>query len=289
MEKIYISDLDWTLLRNDATLSNYSRTNLNKLINDGINFTVASARSIYSIQRILKGLTLRLPVIESNGAYISDFKTGEHLIINHIDAELCFDLLFLMAKYNCIPYVSAFDGEKNNLYYTETNNYGMQWYLNDRIKIKDNRLSRINDFREVLNEYVVCFTVINELKRLMELEEELKNKYFNMLEIHIMENKYSPGWYWLSIQDKNATKARAIKTLMKEVGLEKYEINVFGDEINDIKMFAMADKAVAVKNAKDELKKYAQEIIGENQEDSVVKYILNDVYGEKIQLRGKIS
>lgn len=289
MSKIYISDLDGTLLRNDATLSDYSRRNLVELINSGIKFTVASARSIYSIQKILQGLPLKLPVIEFNGAYISDFKTGEHLIINDIYTQLCFDLLTLMDKYNGIPYVSTFDGAKNNLYYKETNNYGMQWYLNDRIKAKDKRLSQVNDFKEVLKEHVVCFTIINEKEKLIELEEELKYRYSDVLEIHIMENKYSPGWYWLSIHDKNATKAKAIETLVKKMSFEKHETIVFGDEVNDIKMFKMADKAVAVKNAKAKLKKYAKEIIGENQEDSVVKYILKDAYGEENQLQEQIS
>lgn len=289
MSKIYISDLDGTLLRNDATLSDYSRRNLVQLINSGIKFTVASARSIYSIQRILQGVPLKLPIIEFNGAYISDFTTGEHLVINDIYTQLCFDLLALMDKYEFIPYVSTFDGEKNNLYYKEANNYGMQWYLNDRIKVKDKRLNQIKDFRQVINEHVVCFTIINEKEKLIELEEDLKCRYSDELEMHIMENQYSPGWYWLSIYNKNATKAKAIERLVRETGLQQYETIVFGDEVNDIKMFKMADRAVAVKNAKDKLKKIAKEIIGENKDDSVVKYILKDAYEQKNQLKEQIS
>ncbi|MCT4564925.1 MAG: HAD family hydrolase [Maledivibacter sp.] len=289
MGKIYISDLDGTLLRNDATLSEYSRKNLIEIINRGINFTIASARSIYSIQRILKGLPFKLPVIEFNGAYISDFNTGEHLIINDIHSELCFDLLTLMDKYNGIPYVSTFDGEKNNLYYRETNNYGMEWYLNDRIRMNDKRLRRVNDFRKIVKEHIVCFTIINKKEKLIELEKELKYRYAHALEIHIMENKYSPGWYWLSIHDKKATKARAIQTLRNTMDLNNHETIVFGDEVNDVHMFKMADKAVAVKNAKAELKKHAKEIIGRNEEDSVVKYILKDVYGGENQIKEQIS
>ena len=66
MNRVYISDLDGTLLRNDATLSDYSRRSLTKLINDGIKFTVASARNIYSIKEILGDLPLDSWILESH-------------------------------------------------------------------------------------------------------------------------------------------------------------------------------------------------------------------------------
>ena len=75
-EALYISDLDGTLLQGDATLSPYSRQLLNSLLQEGLPFTVASARSIVSMQPILKDVALSLPVIEFNGAFISDLATG---------------------------------------------------------------------------------------------------------------------------------------------------------------------------------------------------------------------
>ena len=45
---------------------------------------------------------------------------------------------------------------------------------------------------------------------------------------------------------------------------------VFGDSLNDISMFKIADESYAVANAMDELKKIATYIIGSNEEDSVV-------------------
>jgi hydroxymethylpyrimidine pyrophosphatase-like HAD family hydrolase len=56
MSKIYVSDLDGTLLRNDGTISNFSKENLTRLLNDGMYFTAASARSVVAMQKILKGI-----------------------------------------------------------------------------------------------------------------------------------------------------------------------------------------------------------------------------------------
>jgi len=50
---------------------------------------------------------------------------------------------------------------------------------------------------------------------------------------------------------------------------------VFLDNENDIPMFKLAPQSIAVDSATVELKKYATSIIGSNNEDSVVKYIIN--------------
>ena len=50
---------------------------------------------------------------------------------------------------------------------------------------------------------------------------------------------------------------------------------MFGDHNNDIEMFQEADRAIAVANATDELKALATQVIGPNDEDSVVRYLLD--------------
>ncbi|TVR54745.1 MAG: HAD family phosphatase, partial [Puniceicoccaceae bacterium] len=51
-----MSDLDGTLLRNDATLSGFARTTLHLLVAEGLHFTVASARSVGCIRPMLAGV-----------------------------------------------------------------------------------------------------------------------------------------------------------------------------------------------------------------------------------------
>jgi hydroxymethylpyrimidine pyrophosphatase-like HAD family hydrolase len=101
-------------------------------------------------------------------------------------------------------------------------------------------------------------------------------EFSKQVEIHLSENQYSPGWYWLTIHDYKASKDQAIKTLIQEYGYDQNQLTVFGDNVNDIKMLKSASEAVAVRNATDELKRYATRIIGSNEEDSVVKYIKED-------------
>jgi 5-amino-6-(5-phospho-D-ribitylamino)uracil phosphatase len=277
MNKIYISDLDGTLLRNDGAISEFSRNTLRKSIDEGLIFTVASARSVVSIAECLGGLKLKLPVIEFNGAFISDLETGEHEIIQYIDRNIVSDIYQVILDNECFPFIASFNGTEDCVYYQKIINEGMLWYLDDRSKNKDRRLRQISDFKNSFEDKIVCWTIINTLEILKELQLEIDSKFGETVETHLYENRYFNGWYWLTINDCKATKANAMSILLENYGLQEEEVIVFGDHCNDLSMFQTADRAIAVANAIDELKEIATEIIGENEDDSVVKYITRGI------------
>ena len=273
MKTLYISDLDGTLLQDDASLSDYSRTCLQKLIYNGLPFTVASARSVVSMKSLLTGLRLNLPVIEFNGAFISDLSTGRHHIVNAIKKNLAEEIYDMAVSHGQRVFVSTFDGLKDRLYYCDIVNNGMKWYLEDRQRAGDERLCFLTDLKSAFNDQIVCLTIIGDEKNLKELVQKIENRFKTQIELHYMENQYSPGWYWLTVHDLHATKDQAIDRLMKDFGMDDYHLTVFGDNDNDIKMFQAADRAIAVSNAKENLISYADQIIGSNHEDAVVCFI----------------
>ena len=67
----YISDLDGTLLNHEGQLPKDSINRLNRLIAQGLNFTIATARNYDSAYPLLSGLNLRHPVILFNGVYLT--------------------------------------------------------------------------------------------------------------------------------------------------------------------------------------------------------------------------
>ena len=105
------------------------------------------------------------------------------------------------------------------------------------------------------------------------LAQVLRSRFPNCLDMHLFENPYQPDWYWLTLQDAQATKANGIRELQMLRGLQNHDLTVFGDHNNDISMFQLADVAVATANATPELRQHATEIIGHHSEDSVVKYL----------------
>ena len=72
---LYVSDLDGTLLDGDGQLPENSVQRINKLIDNGLNFTIATARNYDSAYPLLKGLNIKHPVILFNGVYLTELHT----------------------------------------------------------------------------------------------------------------------------------------------------------------------------------------------------------------------
>ncbi len=274
--RLYISDLDGTLLADNARLSDTSRRGLIHLLQSGVPFTVASARSIVSIRHTLGDLPLSLPVIEINGAFITDYATGRHEVINSIPRDRVETVYDHIDRLHLIPILSAFDGQRDRVYHSRLANPGMEWYYNERKGMNDNRLTPVESFPSIFDSRIVAFTVIDTRQKLLPLAEQIQGGLADSLESHFFENPYSPGWWWLTIHDKSACKSRAVRTVAAAAGYDLKQVVVFGDNLNDIKMFQTGCHPVAVANATDDLKRHAAEIIGDNNSDSVVRYILRN-------------
>lgn len=272
----YVTDLDGTLLQNDGTLSAFARENLTRLLEAGTAFTVASARSSVSIRETLGELPLRLPVIEINGAFVTDYATMEHLVVNDIDKSVLEALYAEVLAAGCVCFVSTFNGTEDCLYHPEIVNEGIGFYYDNRYFCKDKRLRPLLGAETPFEDAVVALTVIERVDTLVPLARRIKERFGKALITHLFENIYSPGWWWLTIHDRRACKSIAIQEIAERRGLSLERLTVFGDSANDLGMFRMAPRAVAVENAISALRAEAGEIIGPNHQDAVVRYILAD-------------
>jgi len=142
------------------------------------------------------------------------------------------------------------------------------------VECGETRLGPTENIRDTFADNVVALTVVDTFQRLQSLAQQLREEFDGHLETHFFENIYSPPWWWLTIHDKKACKSIAIKTLLDITGFSDTDAVVFGDNLNDIKMFESASRAIAVENAIDEVKQHANEVTGSNEDDSVIKYIM---------------
>jgi 5-amino-6-(5-phospho-D-ribitylamino)uracil phosphatase len=276
MQPLYICDLDGTLLRNDASLSGYARAELVSLVREGTALTVASARSVPSMKALLGDIPFRLPVIEANGAFVSDYATGRHLHVSAIPAGTAAPAYQTILSCGCLPFLPVYAGDRDLVYFRDAVNDGMRAYMEERRVYRDERLRHAADLGQVVSDpanRLVGFTVIDVLEKITPLAAEILRLYPGELTPTIYEYRYFPGWHFLTIHDRRATKDQAIRALTGMTGLDGAPLIVFGDDLNDEGMFRIADHAVAPANARDTIKRLAHEVIGANEEDSVVRWI----------------
>ena len=274
--RLYISDLDGTLLNGSGKLSDFSRDNLKRLLEAGLNFTVASARAINEIKPVLGDIPIKLPVIAINGAYLSDYKTGRHLIINSLEKSIAEAIFDIIRKANLWPFVCTFNGTDDRLYYQTLSHPAMHWYRQAILALNDQLLRETVNLASVFNETVISLAVMGDKEPVGRVAQMLDEQFPGQLENFYFENPYSPGFWWLTIHDKKACKSIALRELLNMTGFKREQLTVFGDHINDIRMLELAGKAVVVENADERTKAAADEIIGTNDDDSVVKYLLEE-------------
>ncbi|TVR47229.1 MAG: HAD-IIB family hydrolase, partial [Puniceicoccaceae bacterium] len=282
-ELLFVTDLDGTLLRNDATLSAFARTTLQQLLAEGLHFTVASARSVASIRPMLAGLDLRLPVIEFNGAFVTDLESGRHRAVCALEQEWVDQILQAGKAAGLTPCVSWFDGERDQLRIPVGANEGIDWYHRDRKSAGDPRLGDGWDRRSFAGGGVVCLTFIEREQVLAGLVSALEAWNAGRIELHLQENPYAPGWWWLTVRSRDACKSRALRHLRESICPELVGLPVvaFGDHDNDRELLLAADTGIAVANATAELRGVADQIIGSNEEDAVVRTIADLFRGGK--------
>ena len=90
--------------------------------------------------------------------------------------------------------------------------------------------------------------------------------------------------YLTNIVHSTLSKAKSLLKLKEDYVFDR--LVVFGDSLNDISMFKIADESYAVSNARDELKELATQVIGYNEEDSVAHF-LESVMEESLKIQRK--
>ena len=81
---------------------------------------------------------------------------------------------------------------------------------------------------------------------------------------------------YIEVFAPGVSKAAAILELKRRLGAGY--VTVYGDNLNDIPMFAVADEAVAVGNALPEVRKAASRVIDRNTDDAVARDIFRQEY-----------
>ena len=87
MNKLFITDLDGTLLDSNGKVSEKTKEIINALTNKGVSFAVATARTILSVSNILDGVNITAPSVLMNGVCTYDMAEGKYLHCHYIDPK----------------------------------------------------------------------------------------------------------------------------------------------------------------------------------------------------------
>ena len=263
--RLYVTDLDGTFLRSDASLSDYSVNTLNRLLSEGVNFTYATARSFASAAPLVKGLVLTCPAVTFNGVFVINPISGEHIIENTYSPQALATAKEFLESGNYAPLVYSYIDGKERVSFLANRANEVKGYLDSRKG--DKRLRACRNYKELFEGNIFYFTVINA------------NDYAPLDSVFTAENGFSRNiqqdtyddTVWYEIYDKSAGKVNAVLQVKELLGAD--ELICFGDNFNDMQMIEAAELGIAVSNACPELKTAADIVIESNDNDAVVNFI----------------
>lgn len=273
---IYVCDLDGTLLRPEGTLSAFAKRGLNTLLDGGVRLTIASSRATPAMRALLPGVRLSLPVIEFNGAFISELESGRHLAMNALSADAACVVVEAITATGSDPVLSTWDGSRDRVHFGSRSNQGTAWYVDEKRRYRDPRLTLCADFLAAARSEVVASVVAFAPDReAAHLEGRLRELVAEDAFVNCAQNYYCPGWTELQVQHRKAEKGAALPSLLSACEADGAEVVACGDHLNDLGLFAKATRSIAPANAHPAVLERATEVVGPNDDDGIVRYLLD--------------
>ena len=272
MYKLIAIDLDGTLVTDEKELTLRTIEVIKKASEKGVRIMLSSGRSFYRLEKFIDALGLRKEnqcTICFNGAIIIENITKEVLYSKNLDMEEVKELIHLGKKLELPIMIYAKDA-----HYVEKIPEVLQKNTNNLqgMNLKIVKFNEIN-FNEKQNYiYKICF--IDNPEKIIEKRKEISKEMIEKYEITSSVPEY------LEIVKKGIKKSEAIKFVMEKYGIKREEVMAIGDGENDVEMLSFAGVGVAMENAKEDVKKFADVVTTSNNDDGVAnaieKYILKE-------------
>ena len=130
---LYVTDLDGTLLNKQDRIHPESIRIINHLIEQGMAFTYATARSLSSASIVTQGLSTNIPVIVYNGAFMINPATREILSRESFCPEEMRRVTDILSQLDISPLVYSFvEGAEKVSWIVSRENEGIRRYLDNR-------------------------------------------------------------------------------------------------------------------------------------------------------------
>ncbi len=256
MIKLVASDIDGTLITEGThEFPEELGAVIDRLKNLGIMFVAASGRQYKSMYRLFKEKADDVVFVAGNGSYIRcrDYDIKEQRIPKESLEVLIKELRAMQRQGYC------FVAESKATAYVETDS---------------------EEFKNLLvNGYHYEITQVRDI--LEECDDVLKISLYHKTEIQAAADKMILEWQgrlkvlrsgtnWVDFMPSGVDKGSAIASIQQVMGIRKEETMVFGDNSNDVGMFAQAKYSFAVENAAKEVQKQAAHLAGGPEKQGVI-------------------
>lgn len=259
---VLLSDMDGTLLNSKKLINEVDLAAIQRFIDLGGHFTVATGRTLQAFERYRDSLKLNMPVIMYNGAAIYDYSSGKALYTHPLPDE-CRNISkeLLEAMPDAGGEVLKLDGT----YVFRNNDY-------QKLHTK---LCGITPFYSTLDEIPeggwlkVLFAMAPDDMEYIEILVRQKN-YETVSFVKSSEMFYE-------MLPVGVSKGSALAHYRRLDGMTDFKFVAIGDFDNDIEMIREADLGVCPANAEESVKKASDLVLNKTNDEGAVAELINHI------------
>lgn len=237
---LFVSGVDGILVDKNNKISAFSKVELNRMIDDGLKFTLSTMRTPASLIEPLSDIHFKYPVIVMDGAALYDVKKSEYVKEYVISGESSTELIKLMKLNEMHPHINVIIDDTLLIYYED---------MEDKINNDLINKLRMSPYRNYIkrefpgDENVVYFMLLDHSEKIDKFDLLLKtNGYYDRFKILKYQSEEYEGYSYIKIYNKNASKDRMLKYLRDKYEIDnvltfgtvegKYDINIKENDFN---------------------------------------------------------
>ncbi|MCM1415692.1 MAG: HAD hydrolase family protein [bacterium] len=213
---LFISGVDDTLADANGRLSDYSRVELNRMLDDGVRFTLSTMRTPASLHRFAQDIRLNLPVIAMDGAVLYDINENTYLKAYVISKSQSLRILEMIREMGYTCFVNCVIDDVLVICYEEEMGGVQEEILREMRKSPYRNYLKMGeiDFRGVV--YFMMLYPEEDIERIYRALEE--TGIVKELKVLKYASKEYSGYSYIKIYNKNAVRENMNRYLMEMTG-----------------------------------------------------------------------
>ncbi|MDR0450698.1 MAG: Cof-type HAD-IIB family hydrolase [Treponema sp.] len=261
-------DLDGTTLNPDKVFSERTLRALRGCRERGLELLIVTGRAVEAAEKYRAALDARGPMVYFNGALVADMPGGTVLSATLLDleaVEFCVGLSRSMGVYYQV-FLPGAPGDPRQRLIAE------RWCPEAEMYLGHTGIrAEIRDIREA----IAAPGLGGCVKSMFVAEPEVQDRIRPRLEERFGASLYVARTLrtFLEIMNPRVSKGEGLRIALERRGLGPAEALAFGDEENDLPMFAAAGFSVAPANAKEPVRLAADLLVPSNAEDGVAAFL----------------
>ncbi len=210
-DRLFVAELDDMLSPSTEELLPYTTVEINRMLDEGLKFTIVTMRTPASLMKPLADVRLNLPVVVMNGAALYDIRENSYVKAYIISNDTCEKIRGIIAAEGMNCFTNALRGDTLMIYYDKLENAAEKSIYNSLKKSPYRNYVNLTPPHE---DRVIYLMVVDTLEKINALREKIaESEAGALVKILCYPSDDYKGFGYVKIYNKNADRKNMLRCL----------------------------------------------------------------------------